>query len=191
MALTSWNPFGNKDENVSFRPSDNQQPIQRLQGEMNRLFQNFYEGAGMRPWSGLAIPSNQTMTSPGTVQPEYSRTIPSNVQPDFGRTFNPCIEVSEDPEKVTVCAELPGIDKEDIELFVNDNSLTITGEKAQPVQGENGYFETERAYGFFRRTIPFHFDVDVDGCEATFEDGVLAIHLPKKGSSKGTKLTIQ
>ncbi len=230
MALTSWTPYGNGNDEMLMRRGDTPQSFRRLQGEMNRLFENFFGGTGIQPqgqsWSGLAIPSESNVSNVRSRQPnnlagrtaintpsattpnvashsQTPTTMPSGTpgtvssQPaavgSWQFQFNPCVEVTEDAETIHVMAELPGIDQDDLELFCNDHSLTITGEKRhQTMDGDNGNFlQTERSYGYFRRSIPFNVDVDTDNAEASYEDGVLHVRLPKAGASKGTRLNIE
>jgi len=206
MAHTSWTRYGNgngrdemrmrrDDSPQSVRPiQGDRQSFRQLQGEMNRLFENFFGNSNVQsqPWSGTAMPTTDTNVNVGSPTPTTVSRSQVSPQPMQSRQFQPCIEVTEDAETVHVMAELPGIDSSDIELYCNENSLTITGEKRhQTIDDDGSFLESERAYGAFRRAIPFNVAVDTENAEATFENGVLHVQLPKAGSSKGTKLNIQ
>ena len=97
----------------------------------------------------------------------------------FGGMPNwPSVEVSEDDDEVRVSAELPGLDEKDIELLVEDNGLTIRGEKRSEQEDKERHF-SERYYGRFERRIPLGFEVDESKAEASFKNGVLTVTVPK------------
>lgn len=172
MAITEWSPFGRDDEDVpSRRRRRNAPAFRNLQREMNRLFDDFFENSALRRTRGDRTPSNSST-----------------------RSFRPRIDVSEDDESLKVSAELPGLDKEDIQLTADDDSLTIRGEKSYETEEEDedeGYYRSERSYGYFQRRIPFPVDVDTSEAKATFQDGVLDVRFPKTGESSGERLEIE
>ena len=92
----------------------------------------------------------------------------------------PAIDVSDEDEALKVTAELPGMSKDDIEVTVADGCLTLRGEKRHDdEQREKGVYRTERFYGYVHRALPLPDDVDGDAAEASFENGVLTVRLPK------------
>jgi len=96
----------------------------------------------------------------------------------------PSIDVHESEQAYTVSAELPGIDQKDIQLDLRDNALTIRGEKRSERNEEDaGLRYSERSFGRFERTIPLPSEVDADRVEATCENGVLKITLPKNAKA--------
>ena len=111
----------------------------------------------------------------------------------------PNVEVTASDNEARISAELPGLDEEDVEILVSDDVLTIRGEKkAETEDRERGF--SERYYGHFERHIPLPFEVEEDKAEASFENGVLTVTLPKSpnasarvkriaitGKSKNTK----
>lgn len=94
----------------------------------------------------------------------------------LGSTFPP-LEVSQDESKIEICAELPGVREEDIDLNVEDGVLTLSGEKRSERKDESGY--TERSYGRFERRITLPSNIDAEHCAAEFRDGLLTITIPK------------
>jgi HSP20 family protein len=95
-------------------------------------------------------------------------------------TFSPSMDLVDEGSHIKVTAELPGLDKEDIELSVHEGTLTLRGEKKhEETKDEEGCYRTERYFGAFRRSIPLPMDVDLEKAEAKFEKGVLTVRFPK------------
>lgn len=86
-----------------------------------------------------------------------------------------------------VTAEVPGMTDKDIELFVDNGTLTIRGEK-KGEENERGY--SERFFGRFKRQIPLPGRVDENRCNADFRDGLLTIHLPKSREAEKSRRKI-
>ncbi len=101
----------------------------------------------------------------------------------------PSVEVSEGDKEIAVTAELAGIDEKDIELRVEDNVLTIKGEKRTESEGAGRQY-SERYYGRFERRLALPVDVDEDRAQATFKNGVLTVTLPKTERPKDSKARI-
>ncbi len=165
MAIERWRSGSNNDDNVPARPDN---PFNRLQREMNRLFETFLEGSPVQQ-------RNTSQTSQGEVATRQGQ-------------FTPRLDISEDASQLKVAAELPGMSQDDIGVTASDDSMTIEGEKTYESEEENENFHrTERSYGYFKRTIPMPSNVDVDGAEATFKEGVLNVRVPKTGESEDRK----
>ncbi len=94
--------------------------------------------------------------------------------------FNPRIDISEDDNTINVIAEIPGVKKEDLKITLQDNILTIEGEKKKEEEkkGKN-YYRAERVFGSFKRSFTLPTEVDSDNVEAKFEDGMLRINMKK------------
>jgi HSP20 family protein len=104
----------------------------------------------------------------------------------------PAVEIAEDKEQVIVKAEIPGLKKEDIQVNLSDNLLTISGERKEETEKkEKGYYYSERSYGSFSRTIQLPAEVKTDKASAKFKDGVLEISLPKTEQAKQHEVTIK
>ena len=100
--------------------------------------------------------------------------------------IEPKIEVVETDDEVSVSAELPGLDEDDIEVDVSeDGYLTIRGEKrSNTEEKKDGRYFSERSYGMISRTVPLPMDIDVKKSSASFVKGVLKINVPKTLSAK-------
>jgi HSP20 family protein len=99
--------------------------------------------------------------------------------------ITPSIDVHETDQAYTVSAELPGIDPKDVELDLRDNAITLRGEKRSERKEEDaGRRYSERSFGRFERTIPLAAEVDADKVEASFENGLLKVTLPKNAKAR-------
>jgi HSP20 family protein len=99
--------------------------------------------------------------------------------------FQPRIDVVDDGDALRVTAELPGMDREDLQIQIEDEALVLRGEKKlESKSEEKGCYRVERAFGSFQRLIPLPDGVDVDRAEARFEKGVLTVRVPKTAAEK-------
>lgn len=105
----------------------------------------------------------------------------------FRRTesmFIPKVDVVETEKAIKVSAEIPGMEEKDIDVQLNGDVLTISGEKSSEHEEKSGqYHRMERSYGSFRRDIQLPSEVDVNKVDAVFSKGVLTINLPKPAES--------
>jgi HSP20 family protein len=103
----------------------------------------------------------------------------------------PAVDIYETENEVVLTAEIPGVDEKDIEIKVEDNTLTLRGErKFEKETKEENYHRIERAYGSFFRSFTLPTYVDHDKIEAEHENGVLKIHMPKRAELKPRKVKI-
>ncbi len=109
----------------------------------------------------------------------------------FGRGTWPSIEIVPSDKEVTVTAELPGMEEKDVEVLLDQDVLTIRGEKKAETEDRERRF-SERYYGRFERVIPLPFEVDEDRAEASFKNGVLTVTLPRspKAQEKAKRIPI-
>ncbi|MBT9149390.1 MAG: Spore protein SP21 [Dehalococcoidia bacterium] len=108
-----------------------------------------------------------------------------------GMGWVPPIDMFEKEDKLVVKAELPGINEEDIDVSVLGDTLTIRGErKAETEVSERDYQCCERSYGSFTRSIVLPSSVDAAKIEASYEDGVLEVILPKAPEVGAKKISI-
>ena len=108
--------------------------------------------------------------------------------------WTPTIEVTQRGNEIIICADLPGLTKADVRLQVQDDKLTIEGERREEsnVRSEQGYHRTERSYGHFYRAIPLPDGVDRHRVDAKMRDGVLEISIPlRQQQSSGMRLEIR
>lgn len=104
-------------------------------------------------------------------------------------TFSPKIELQEKDKGYVVCAEVPGIKENDINVTLQDNNLILEGErKSESKTEEEGFYRSEFSYGSFYRSIPLEDEVNPDSVKASYKDGILTIEMNKvKPSSHKTK----
>ena len=108
------------------------------------------------------------------------------------RIFWPVVDISEDENAITVRAEVPGCKAEDIDISVQGNILTISGEKKHEEQKKGkGYYYAERSYGSFRRDLNLPSEVDPARINAAYKDGVLNITLTKSEKAKPVKIKVK
>lgn len=114
--------------------------------------------------------------------------LPSRV---LDQGWQPVVDVEERENELVLNAELPGMKKKDIEISVEDNVLTLVGEKkTEDKKGSGDYYRSERFFGRFERSFTLPTYVETDKANATFKDGVLQIALPKKEEAMSRKITI-
>lgn len=107
-------------------------------------------------------------------------------------TWAPAVDIYETPETIVMKAELPGLSRDDIEIQIRDNTLTLKGNRrfARDVQQENS-LRIERAYGAFHRSFTLPATIQQDKIRAVFRDGVLELTLPKAEEAKPKKIAIE
>jgi HSP20 family protein len=161
----------------------------------------------LAPWTGGRSPMSFTpfARDPFTsFRREVDRLFNDFYAPAEGRSFGggggnsealwPSVDVVDTGQAFTVSAEMPGLALDDIEIELQDNALTLSGEKKKEYKSDNGGRSyIERSYGRFERTIPLAADVDADRVEAHIKNGVLTVTLPKnqKGKEKTRRIPVQ
>lgn len=99
---------------------------------------------------------------------------------NFSDSFSPRIDISEEKNQINVTAEIPGVKKENIKIMLQDNILSIEGEKKKETeQKEQNWYRAERVYGTFKRSFTLPAEVDSENVEAKFENGILNVTLKK------------
>ena len=110
----------------------------------------------------------------------------------LSETFAPKIDISEEENNIIVEAEIPGVNKEDLKITLQDNILTLEGEKKKEDQTkEKNFYRIERTYGSFKRSFNLPHDVDSEKVEAKFENGLLKISLQKFEEKKKIEKNIK
>jgi len=153
MALRDLISWGRDQPSVPSRRGEEVSPFLTLHREMNRLFDDVFNGFGNTPSLLGRMPAW------------------------------PSVEVVQSDKDIRVSAELPGLDEKDVEVLVDDDVLTIRGEKRSETQDKERRF-TERTYGRFERVIPLPFAVEEDKAEASFTNGVLTVALPRSAQAQ-------
>jgi len=109
-------------------------------------------------------------------------------------TWLPAVEVSETNEAMVLTAELPGIEEKALKITIDNNVLTIEGEKEQErtdAPPARSYYLSERFYGAFQRSFTLPRTVDMEHVKAAFKKGVLTVTLPKLPQAKGKVIDIE
>lgn len=137
-----------------------------LRDEMDRLFDVFFTGFGGPLW-------------PAT----RSTAV---------REFMPSVDVSETDGQVKVSAELPGMTEQDINVEIDEDRVTISGEKkAEDEEEKGGRYWRESSYGRFRRDVPLPAGVDSDNAKASFKNGKLHVTIPKSEQAKQKRKSVE
>lgn len=143
-------------------------------------------------WQAFAPMWNQL----GQLQQEMNRVFERWGQ-DGGRLLGlnvsfPAVNVWEEGDAVFVEAELPGLDLNDLEIYVTGgNQLTLKGERKQQRPDKAVWHRQERGFGAFTRQLTLPFPVDADNVDARFENGVLLVKLAKHESAKARKIQVK
>jgi HSP20 family protein len=103
----------------------------------------------------------------------------------------PNVDIYEDKERLILEAELPGMSLDDFEISVENNVMTLRGERKfeKKTEGDN-YHRVERSYGSFTRSFTLPQTVTADGATADFENGILRVSLPKREETKARKIEV-
>jgi HSP20 family protein len=103
--------------------------------------------------------------------------------------WNPAVNVYQDKDRFTVVVELPGLKKEEIEISLHDDTLTIAGERKREESSEQEFL-TERLYGKFQRSLTLPTAVDAEKVKASYKDGLLQVELPKAEEAKPKQIEV-
>jgi HSP20 family protein len=148
----------------------------------------------------MASNSNVTRWTPAAslFTPALSRFFDEAFEP-FGarddrmstRSWAPPVDIKETPDALVLSAELPGIDKKDVHINIEENVLTISGERSfARDEKKEDYHRIERVYGSFSRSFTLPRNVKIDAVKAAFDNGVLTVTVPKAEESKPRKIAI-
>ena len=136
--------------------------LSSMQSEMNRLFGTFFDSPTPRNGRGTAV-----------------------------RSWIPAMDVTENDNEYILKADLPGLSESDVNVELDDNVLRISGErKSEHTESKDGYHRVERAFGRFSRALRVPEGVSADGIQASFDNGVLEVHIQKPEQRKPQKVAI-
>ncbi len=111
---------------------------------------------------------------------------------ELSASFSPRIDISEDEKHLVIEAEIPGMKKEDIKITLQDNILTIKGEKKQEEEKKvKNFYRSERVFGSFSRSFTLPVEVNSDKVEAKYENGALIIKMEKATVKPANQKTIE
>lgn len=131
-----------------------------------------------------------------TIQNQFARLFDESGRLNFDEglmngNWVPAVDVAEEPDRILVRAELPGMKQEDIDIRFEGGLLTIRGErKFENEKSDRNYQRIERAYGTFSRTFTLPRTVNADEIQASYTDGVLEIAIPKREEAKPKQIKI-
>ena len=103
--------------------------------------------------------------------------------------WNAAVDVYQDKDQFTVVVELPGLKKEEIEISLHDDTLTISGERKREESREQEFL-TERSYGKFQRSLTLPSAVDPESVKASYKNGLLQVVLPKAEQTKPKQIEV-
>ena len=172
--LTPWNWFKKEADQTAPYPQHSNgtlithDPFVQLHQAMDQLFDHFFQGF---PMSRFRMPEGRMMRD----------------------TVFPQLNIAETMKDYTITVEVPGVDEKDIELTVEDMTLTIRGEKRSEHESQDSqYHQMERSYGVFQRVLSLPTNANEDQITAKFNKGVLTVTIGKNPStiSGGRKISI-
>jgi HSP20 family protein len=135
--------------------------LDTLQGDVNRLFDSFF---GRRDGAAAANGS---------------------------RRWIPAMDLVETEDQLVLRADLPGVDRDDVDIEVKDGVLTVSGERrAEHEEKREGFHRVERSFGRFSRSLELPQGVEAESVRANFERGVLEVRMPKPEERKPTRIEI-
>ena len=180
--LKKWNPFkflrgaGRKPEADSAQSPPDSEPSRVPWPDISRPFPR-------DPWRAMEDFFHDPFAARGALERWFG---------DFSSSrFQPRVDVVDEGKILRVTVELPGMEREDLTVIVEDAALVLRGEKKQDVHSEeDGCYRLERAYGAFTRTIPMPENADPDHTLAKFDKGVLTLTIPKQEPPRYASRTI-
>ena len=151
---------------IRWNPAHDLVPFQSdmlgMQRELNRIFDNFFRG-------DVAEPADMLRS-----------------------TWAPSVDIRERDNDYLVNVELPGVSKDDVKITLQDNILTVRGEKNQEKESkESKYHRVERVYGSFQRSFALPAAVKAEKIDASYKDGILTVSLPKAEEAKPKQIEVK
>ncbi len=125
----------------------------------------------------------------------FDRFFENRPDPDTGKDnvvsrWSPTVDVSETPTELTFLVELPGFEKQEIDISLEENVLSISGERKFEKEENRDFHRVERWYGSFFRSFKLPTTVDSSKIDAGLKDGLLTIHLPKAEDAKPRQIPV-
>ncbi len=140
--------------------------------EMDRLFESVFPRGWLRPmrWEWPSL---------GELAAPFEGRLPK-------------VDVVDRDNDILVRAELPGVDKKDVDISITDNTVTIHATtRRESTEEEGEYYRREISQGAFSRTLALPAEVDADGAKASFKDGILELTVPKVAKAKRRRIEVQ
>ena len=136
--------------------------LSSLQSEMNRVFNTFFDTPAAGAGNGGGV-----------------------------RRWVPSMDLVETDDHFVLRADLPGLAEGDVAIELEDNVLTISGERKSEHEEKEGFYRMERSFGQFRRSLTLPDGIDAQKIAATFDKGVLEVRIPKPEARKPRRVAIQ
>ncbi|HSD58375.1 MAG TPA: Hsp20/alpha crystallin family protein [Methanotrichaceae archaeon] len=156
--------------------------LRRLQKRMNRLM----EDLGLSELESRYIDEMQRLQKRMSEMMEEAETIPME-----GNIFMPLADVKETEDAIVVTMDLPGVEKQDVDISISDDELRVVAEKkAETEVSEKDYHKRERTYKRFERMVKLPVAVKMEEAKARLENGVLEITLPKEVVTARKRISI-
>jgi HSP20 family protein len=158
--------------------------MRRMSEQMDQVF-----GGSM---FGQGGPMAQTQGAGGVDRQRGTGVPPMSTSSGLMTGWAPQIEIVQRGDRIVVRADLPGLEREDVEVEIDEGMLTISGERRQESRDEReGFIRSERSYGSFYRAIPLPDSVDTEQISATFRNGVLEVSIPVPEDQQQRRRRIQ
>ena len=132
-----------------------------------------------------------------TLQEEVNRLFSTNLTRAFGDegigrgAWAPSVDIYENKDQIVLEAELPGMKQEDFDLSIENNVITLRGErKFEKTDETDNYHRVERSYGSFTRSFTLPQTVSAEGASAEYNNGVLRVTLPKREETKSRRIQV-
>ena len=132
-----------------------------------------------------------------SLQEEVNRLFSTNLTRSFGDesigrgAWSPSVDIYENKEQIVLEAELPGMKQEDFDLSVENNVITLRGERRfEKTDDSDNYHRVERSYGSFTRSFTLPQSVSAEGAKAEYSNGVLRVTLPKREEAKSRRIEV-
>jgi len=132
-----------------------------------------------------------------TLQEEVNRLFSTNLSRSFGDegigrgAWAPSVDIYENKDQIVLEAELPGMKQEDFDLSIENNVITLRGErKFEKTDEADNYHRVERSYGAFTRSFTLPQTVSAEGATAEYNNGVLRVTLPKREETKSRRIQV-
>lgn len=152
------------------RPARALSPLQEMERMMERMFEGF---------------------TPGWLSSRWERPVWRELAAPFEGKM-PTVDVVDREDEVVVRAELPGVEKKDLDVTMSDNTVTIKGSVKHEEKEEKGdYYRREISEGSYARTVMLPAEVDGSKAKAKFKDGMLELTLPKLEKSKRRSIAVE
>ena len=133
-----------------------------------------------------------------SLQEEVNRLFTGNMARSFDEegiargSWSPSVDIYENKDQIVLEAELPGMKREDFDLSVENNTITLRGERHfEKKDDSDNYHRVERAYGSFTRSFTLPNTVTAEGATAEYTNGVLRVTLPKREDTKARRIEIK